>query len=189
MPLGLWDFSSLTRDWTWDLSSEKLGVLTIGPPENSLNLHLPQFLAHWWRPGGSVVKKKYACQCRKAGLNSWVGKIPWRRAWQPTAVFLPEKFPGQKNLAGYNPWGRKESDTTEWLNDSKACCQGFTNTTYRYCYCCCCVNFRTLSHDPSPPPHPGPSPRLGSHSPPRGRPLRSFSLSTVRCSLTSAELI
>ena len=189
MPLGLWDFSSLTRGWTWDLSSEKLGVLSIGPPENSLNLHLPQFLAHWWRPGGSVVKKKICLPMRESWAQFLGWEDPLEEAWQPTAVFLPEKFPGQKNLAGYNPWGRKESDTTEWLNDSKACCQGFTNITYRYCYCCCWVNFRTLFHDPSPPPHPGPSPRLGSHSPPQGRPLRSFSLSRVRRSLTSSELI
>ena len=35
--------------------------------------------------------------------------------WQPTAVFLPGKFHGQRSLAGYSPWGRKESDLTEWL--------------------------------------------------------------------------
>ena len=40
-------------------------------------------------------------------------KIPWRRKWQPTAVFLPGKFHGQKNLVGYRPWGHKESDMTE----------------------------------------------------------------------------
>ena len=46
----------------------------------------------------------------------WVGKIPWRRAWQPTPVFLPGEFHGQSSLVGYNPWGRKESDTTEQLS-------------------------------------------------------------------------
>ena len=44
---------------------------------------------------------------------SWGGKIPWRRAWQPTPVFLPGKSHGQRSLAGYSPWGHKESDTTE----------------------------------------------------------------------------
>ena len=39
-----------------------------------------------------------------------VGKIPWRRAWQPTPVFLPGEFHGQRNLAGYSPWDNKESD-------------------------------------------------------------------------------
>ena len=41
------------------------------------------------------------------------GKIPWRRAWQPTPVFLPGESHGQRSLAGYSPWGCKESDMTE----------------------------------------------------------------------------
>ena len=47
------------------------------------------------------------------GFDPWVRKIPWKRAWQPTPVFLPEKSPGQRSLAGYGSRGRKESDTTE----------------------------------------------------------------------------
>ena len=39
----------------------------------------------------------------------------WRREWQPTPVFLPGEFRGQRSLAGYGSWGRKELDTTEWL--------------------------------------------------------------------------
>ena len=42
--------------------------------------------------------------------------IPWRRKWQPTSVFLPEKSHGWRSLAGYSPWGPKESDTTERLH-------------------------------------------------------------------------
>ena len=37
------------------------------------------------------------------------------RKWQPTLVFLPEKFHGQRLLVGFTPWGHKESDTTEQL--------------------------------------------------------------------------
>ena len=48
---------------------------------------------------------------------SLVGKIPWSRKWQPTSVFLPGKFHGQRSLAGYSPWGRKESDLTERLSN------------------------------------------------------------------------
>ena len=40
------------------------------------------------------------------------GKSPWRRAWQPTPVFLPGEFHGQRSLVGYSPWGHKELDTT-----------------------------------------------------------------------------
>ena len=54
-------------------------------------------------------------QYRKWGFNPWVGKIPWRREWPPTPVFLPGKSHGQRSLAGYSPWGRKESDMTERL--------------------------------------------------------------------------
>ena len=49
----------------------------------------------------------------RCGFDPWVGKIPWRRAWQPTPVFLPGESHGQRSLAGYSPQGRKESDTTE----------------------------------------------------------------------------
>ena len=40
-------------------------------------------------------------------------KIPWRRKWQPTPAVLPGKSHGQRSLAGYSPWGLKESDMTE----------------------------------------------------------------------------
>ena len=45
-------------------------------------------------------------------VDPWVGKIPWRRKWQPTPVFLPGKSHGQRSLAGYSPRGGKESDAT-----------------------------------------------------------------------------
>ena len=60
--------------------------------------------------------KKPACQCRRHrrhGFNPWVRKIPWRRAWWLTPVFLPGGSHGQRSLAGYSPWGRKEWDLTE----------------------------------------------------------------------------
>ena len=74
----------------------------------------------WGFPGGSV-KKNSTCPCTRcqrcdSEKNSWVGKIPWRRKWQPPPVFLPGKFPGQRSLAGYSPWGHKELDTTERLS-------------------------------------------------------------------------
>ena len=45
--------------------------------------------------------------------DPWMGKISCRRTWQPTPVFLPGESRGQRSLAGYSPWGRKESDTTQ----------------------------------------------------------------------------
>ena len=52
-------------------------------------------------------------QCRRPRFDTWIGKIPWRRKWQPTPVFLPGEFHGQRSLVGYSPWSRKESDTTK----------------------------------------------------------------------------
>ena len=66
---------------------------------------------HQW-----LKKEKSACQCRRQkrlGFNLWVGKIPWSRKWQPTPVSLPGESHGQRSLAGYSPWGHKESDVTE----------------------------------------------------------------------------
>ena len=48
-------------------------------------------------------------------FSPWVGKIPWKRDWQPTSVFLPGEFHGQRRLEGYSPWGCKLSDTAEQL--------------------------------------------------------------------------
>ena len=45
--------------------------------------------------------------------GSILGKIPWRRAWQPTPVFLPGESHGQRSLVGYSSWRCKELDTTE----------------------------------------------------------------------------
>ena len=63
-------------------------------------------------PFGSDGKES-ACNMGDRGLIPWVGKIPWRRARQPTLVFLPGESHGQRTLAGYRPWGRKESDMTD----------------------------------------------------------------------------
>ena len=52
---------------------------------------------------------------RDGGLVPGSGRFPWRRAWQPTAVFLPGESHEKKRLAGYSPWGHKESDTTKMM--------------------------------------------------------------------------
>ena len=56
----------------------------------------------WW-----LSDKELACQCRRHGFDPWVGKIPWRKVWQPTPVFLFGEFHGQNSLSGYSPWVRK----------------------------------------------------------------------------------
>ena len=63
-----------------------------------------------------MVKNPPAMQ--EPWFHPWVRKIPWRRTWEPTAVFLPGESHGQKSLVGYSPWGHKELDMTERLTRS-----------------------------------------------------------------------
>ena len=69
----------------------------------------------WAFPGGASDKEPaYQCRgCKRPEFDPWVGKIPWRRSWQPTPVFLPGESHGQRSLVGYSPWGPRESVTTE----------------------------------------------------------------------------
>ena len=57
---------------------------------------------------------------RRPGFNLWVGKIPWRREWQPTPAFLSGESHRQRSLTGYSPWGPKELNMTERLSVSTA---------------------------------------------------------------------
>ena len=66
-----------------------------------------------------IRKWRICLQCRRLRFSPWVGKIPWRRKRQPTPAFLPGESHGQRSLAGYSPWGRKESDMTEQLTVDK----------------------------------------------------------------------
>ena len=59
-------------------------------------------------------------QCRTPEFDPWVGKIPWRRKWLPTSLFIPGEFHGQKGLMVYSPWGCKESDATECREPARA---------------------------------------------------------------------
>ena len=67
------------------------------------------FFPPWW------LKLK----CRRPGFNPWVGKIPWKRKWQPTSVLLPGELHGKSGLAGSCPWGHKGSDTTDQLTHTQ----------------------------------------------------------------------
>ena len=70
---------------------------------------VPSHRSCWGFPAGTNGKEP-ACPCRRhkrPGFASWVGKIPWRRVWQPTPVFLPGKSHGQRSLESYSPWGHR----------------------------------------------------------------------------------
>ena len=59
--------------------------------------------------------KESACNEGDPGSVPGLRRSPWRREWQPTPVFLPGEFHGQRSLVGYSPWSHKRSDTTERL--------------------------------------------------------------------------
>ena len=89
-------------------------------------------------PGGASGKEP-TCQCRRH-KRSWfhpcVGKILWRRKWQPTQIFLPGESHGQRSLARYSPWGHKESDTTEateYTHIRKQCIENSTRFNLQEC--------------------------------------------------------
>ena len=64
-------------------------------------------------PGGSDGKESTCNVGKPARFDPWVRKIPWRREWQTTPVFLPGEFHGQRSLESYSSWGHKELNTTE----------------------------------------------------------------------------
>ena len=72
-------------------------------------------------PGGASGRKNLPAKAGdvRCRFSPWLGKIPWRRKWQPTPVLLPEEFHGQRSLAGYSPWDRKESVTSEQLSHAQ----------------------------------------------------------------------
>ena len=87
----IWNYTMLSH---WETP---LWILLV-VPANSLPQHLWGPL--WWLGG-----KESTCQCRRVRFDPWIGKIPWRRKWQPTPVFLPGKSHGQGSLGSYSPWG------------------------------------------------------------------------------------
>ena len=82
-------------------------------------------------PGGASGKEP-TCQCRRPKRHRFdplVGKIPWRRAWQSTPLFLPRESHGQRSLADYSPWGRKVLDMTESTQHSDELFSGRAGST------------------------------------------------------------
>ena len=103
----LWSHISLQRPYS--RLGEKASLLTAEIYSLTTLGQTLEFLP--WCSG-----KESTCQCRRSKrceFDPWVGKMAWRRKLQPTLVFLPGKFHGQKSLVNYSPWGHKESDRTE----------------------------------------------------------------------------
>ena len=81
----------------------------------SCALCIGRWILYHWASQVLLVVKNLSANARvgkRHGFDPWVGKIPWRRAWKPTPVFLSGASHGQRNQAGYSPWGCRV-DTTE----------------------------------------------------------------------------
>ena len=100
------------------------------------NLGLP-----WW-----LRMQTIHLQCKRPGLDPWVGKIPQRREWLLTPVFLPTEFQGQRSLSGYSPRGCKESATTEWLTLSLSLQGSFIYSFLRNLYSALSNQFTFISY-------------------------------------------
>ena len=109
-----WNQSPLdTEGWLYMYS----GILFIYEKEGNAAI-FENIDRSWEYYRASLVVRGYSIclECRRPGFDPWVGKIPWRRKWQPTPVLLPGESHGVRSLVGYSSWGRKESDTTERLH-------------------------------------------------------------------------
>ena len=108
-------------------------TITCDPKESSCIFTHGYFSCHVWlrddhRAWSKPIKtpfllsgKESVCQCRRhrrPWFDPWVGKIPWRRKWQPTQVFLPGKSHGQRSLVHYSPWFTKSQT---WLSTHVYC--------------------------------------------------------------------
>ena len=95
--------------WEIPWTEEPGGLQSMGPQRvgHTERLLLTPSLASQWLSGEESAFHT------GDSFDPWVGKIPWRKTWQPIPVFLPGKFHGQRSLAGYSPWGCKESSVTE----------------------------------------------------------------------------
>ena len=132
----------LWREWVMEIHSPTLLSLTHVTLGKSSNLHLLLFsgsvmshslwsqgLQHNRIPCPSLSHRICSDSCpltslvaqtvktlRRPEFDPQVGKIPWRREWLPNPVFWSGEFHGQRSLAGYSPWGGKESDVTKQLS-------------------------------------------------------------------------
>ena len=85
-------------------------------PASEMEMDLTHGVKFMWGFLGGAGGKEPLCQCRRHrrwGFDPWVRQISRKRSRQPTPVFLPGESHGQRSLAGYSPWGGKESHVIE----------------------------------------------------------------------------
>ena len=83
-----------------ELDEAQTGIKIVGHTHTCMHTYIDGVL---W----GLSCKESACQCRRCAFSLWVQKIPWRKKWQLTSVYLPGESHGQRRLAGYSPCGCK----------------------------------------------------------------------------------
>ena len=99
------------RKWVLQLNRKKKVLYII---QSNLNIIIRERASQW------AQCKESACQCKRCkghGFHPWIRKIPWRKKWQPTPVFLPGKFHKQRSLAGYSPWKHRVRSSWACIRD------------------------------------------------------------------------
>ena len=109
---GLLKLTKPITKYIWSLNNPALNCMG---PLTCVNFFYSKYHRTWSFPHGSDGKS-ICLQCRRHRFDPWVGKILWRRKWQPIPILLPGKFHGWRSLVGYSPWDCKESDTIEQLH-------------------------------------------------------------------------
>ena len=119
LSLMSWAPSWWLRESTWVSTGDEPHLsITDSGVAKTLDYNLYHLLPKTWGLPWWLNGKESACQCRRCTFNPWVGKLPWRRKWQSTPVYLPGNSHGQRSLACCSPQGRKELHTTWWLNNT-----------------------------------------------------------------------
>ena len=95
------------KEWNWIIFREEDVIQEEGSQKEKNQYHILRHICEIWDSlVGQMVKNLPTMQ--KPRFNPWVRKITYRKEWQPTPVFLPGEFHGQRSLVGCSPWGYKE---------------------------------------------------------------------------------
>ena len=97
--IGRWRYWLIFSELRWNFETKTKQAA----PKSAITKFLVNYRGLPW----CFRQWRVCLQCGRPGFDLWVGKVPWRRKWQPIPIFLPGKSHGWSSLAGYSPWGHK----------------------------------------------------------------------------------
>ena len=133
-PIEFWEFKVYSNNHFFQNSKYTTIIISMGKKKVNRSPYCWQGnrgkICTSWGPSsfpGVASGKESTCQyrrCKRCGFDPWVGKILWRRKWQPIPGFLPGEFHGQRSLAGYSPWGGRVGH--DWAHTHAVCTGNIT---------------------------------------------------------------